>query len=71
MPEYQISTRRKDAHGSVEQCRQAEIIMDTLVDGRTDAFNPAELLLTARKAISEYPWVRNNTGNGNRITISG
>lgn len=47
MLEYQITARRKDAHGSVAHCKQAEIIIDTDIDGRPDAFNPAELLLAS------------------------
>lgn len=47
MLEYKIKATRQDAHGSVAFCKQAEIIIDTDVHGRSDAFNPAELLLTA------------------------
>jgi uncharacterized OsmC-like protein len=36
-----------DAHSSVAQCKQAEITLDTDIQGRSDAFNPAELLLAA------------------------
>lgn len=47
MLEYQVTARRLDAHGSVAQCKQAEITLDTDVNGRLDASNPAELLLAA------------------------
>jgi len=47
MLEYEISATRVDAHGSLLRCKQAEITCDTDVEGRTDAFNPAELLLAA------------------------
>lgn len=47
MLEYEITARRIDAHGSVARCKQAEITLDTDVNGRPDAFNPAELLLAA------------------------
>ena len=47
MLEYEISAARVDAHGSLVRCKQAEITCDTDVEGRTDAFNPAELLLAA------------------------
>ena len=47
MLEYQITARRQDAHGSVAQCKQAEITIDTDINGRVDAFNPAELLLAS------------------------
>jgi len=47
MLEYQITARRLDAHGSMVHCKQAEIIIDTDINGRVDAFNPAELLLAS------------------------
>ena len=50
MLEYKITARRRDAHGSVANCKQAEIIMDTDINGRPDAFNPAELLLASLAA---------------------
>lgn len=50
MLEYQVSARRLDAHGSVARCKLAEITLDTDVNGRADAFNPAELLLAALAA---------------------
>ncbi|WP_372986235.1 OsmC family protein [Marinobacter sp.] len=43
-------TRREDAHGSRAQCKDAEIVLDTDMAGRRDAFNPAELLLAALSA---------------------
>lgn len=50
MLEYQVTSRRIDAHGSVAYCKSAEITLDTDLAGRDDAFNPAELLLTALSA---------------------
>ncbi len=47
MLEYQITARRLDEHGSLAQCKESELIMDTDPAGRRDAFNPAELLLAA------------------------
>ena len=47
MLEYEITARRVDAHGSIAQCKDAELIIDTDLQGRMDAFNPAELLLAA------------------------
>ncbi|QWG25922.1 OsmC family protein [Bradyrhizobium sediminis] len=47
MLEYRVSARRKDAHGSIASTKDAEIILDTDVGGRPDAFNPAELFLAA------------------------
>ena len=50
MLEYQVSSRRIDAHGSVAHCKSAELTLDTDLAGRDDAFNPAELLLAAMSA---------------------
>lgn len=50
MLEYRVSARRQDSHGSLAKTKEAEIILDTDVKGRTDAFNPAELLLAALAA---------------------
>ncbi len=47
MLEYKVTARRTDAHGSVAKCKDAEIVLDTDVNGRPDAFNPAELFLAA------------------------
>ena len=50
MLEYNVTARRIDSHGSVANCKDAEIVLDTDVAGRTDAFNPAELFLAAISA---------------------
>ncbi|MEW6132241.1 MAG: OsmC family protein [Pseudomonadota bacterium] len=47
---YQVVTERVDAHGSTAYCKDAEITLDTDVQNRDDAFNPAELLLAALSA---------------------
>lgn len=47
MLEYKITASRLDAHGSLARCKNAGITLDTDVNGRDDAFNPAELLLAA------------------------
>ena len=47
MLEYHVVAKRIDAHGSSAHCKDAEIVLDTDVQGRADAFNPAELLLAA------------------------
>jgi uncharacterized OsmC-like protein len=47
MLEYRVTAKRADAHGSVAKCKEAEIVLDTDVSGRSDAFNPAELFLAA------------------------
>ena len=44
---FDVSAQRVDAHGSLAQCKDADITLDTDMAGRTDAFNPAELLLAA------------------------
>jgi uncharacterized OsmC-like protein len=45
--EYSVEARRVDAHGSLAMAKGAEIVLDTSLAGRADAFNPAELLLAA------------------------
>jgi uncharacterized OsmC-like protein len=47
MVEYRVNARRIDAHGSVASCKDATVSLDTDVNGRQDAFNPAELFLAA------------------------
>ncbi len=47
MLEYRVTAERIDAHGSTARCKDATITIDTDVNGRPDAFNPAELLLAA------------------------
>jgi uncharacterized OsmC-like protein len=45
--EYRVAARRIDTHGSRATCKDAEITLDTDMNGRPDAFNPAELFLAA------------------------
>jgi uncharacterized OsmC-like protein len=47
MLEYRVSAKRIDSHGSIASAKAAEIVLDTDVNGRPDAFNPAELFLAA------------------------
>ncbi len=47
MLEYEVNARRVDAHASIANCKSAEIVLDTDLNGRIDAFNPAELFLAA------------------------
>jgi len=47
MLEYSVQARRLDAHGSLATTKQAQITLDTDMQGRQDAFNPVELLLAA------------------------
>ena len=44
---YSVTAQRIDAHGSLAKTKEAEIVLDTDVAGRPDAFNPAELFLAA------------------------
>ena len=44
---YRVSARRVDAHGSVATTKDATIVLDSALDGRLDAFNPAELFLAS------------------------
>ena len=47
MLEYEIEARRADPSGSKATAKDAELVLDTSLGGRGDAFNPAELLLAA------------------------
>ena len=47
MLEYRVSARRIDSHGSEASTKDATLTLDTDVNGRPDAFNPAELFLAA------------------------
>jgi uncharacterized OsmC-like protein len=47
MPEYSVHARRIDPHVSEATTKQARVTLDTDLNGRPDAFNPAELLLAA------------------------
>lgn len=47
---FNVVSRRIDDHGSRARCKEAEILLDTDMQGRVDAFNPAELLLAALSA---------------------
>ena len=50
MMEFDVRTKRLDSHGSEAVCKSARITLDTDIQGRSDAFNPAELLLAAISA---------------------
>lgn len=47
MLEYTVTAKRIDAHGSEAHTKEANITLDTDINGRLDAFNPAELLLAS------------------------
>jgi uncharacterized OsmC-like protein len=48
--EYTVGARRVDSSGSVASVKSAEVVLDTGLAGRPDAFNPAELLLASLAA---------------------
>ena len=48
--EFFVTSQRLHAEGSISRCKEATISMDTALSGRSDAFNPAELLLAALSA---------------------
>jgi uncharacterized OsmC-like protein len=47
---FDVVSRRIDGHGSIAECKDATLTLDTALAGRRDAFNPAELLLAALSA---------------------
>jgi len=47
---FHVTAQRIDAHGSEARCKDGSISLDTDLQGRRDAFNPAELLLAALAA---------------------
>lgn len=47
---FHVETVRVDSHSSLSWCKSAEIVLDTDMAGNLNAFNPAELLLSALSA---------------------
>lgn len=47
---FLVESQRIDEHGSRSRCKNAEIVLDTDLEGNRNAFNPAELLLAALSA---------------------
>jgi len=47
---FKVVANRVDAHGSNIKCKDALLVVDTNLNGRLDAFNPAELLMGALAA---------------------
>lgn len=45
--DYHVSAKRLYPHGSEASTKQATILLDTDVNGRPDAFNPAELFMAS------------------------
>ncbi|SEK85632.1 OsmC family protein [Pacificibacter marinus] len=50
MTDYRVSARRIDSHGSLSVAKEAEVMLDTDMAGRSDAMNPVELLLSSLAA---------------------
>jgi uncharacterized OsmC-like protein len=50
MLHHAITARRIDARGSISGVRDAQVSLDTSLEGRDDALNPVELLLSALAA---------------------
>jgi len=48
--DYHVTARRIDSHGSEAMTKGARIVLDTDMAGRSDAFNPAEMLLASLAA---------------------
>jgi len=47
MLEYRVTAQRSNDRESLVACKKAELLIDTSLEGRDDAFNPVELLLAA------------------------
>lgn len=47
MLDYRVSARRVDSNGSEATAKAATVVLDTALEGRPDAFNPAELFLAS------------------------
>ena len=47
LTEYRVEAHRIDDNGSLARTKSAEVVLDTALRGRQDAFNPAELFLAA------------------------
>jgi uncharacterized OsmC-like protein len=47
MQEYEVHATRKNGHSGVAACKLAKLEMDIDPAGRSDAFNPVELFLSA------------------------
>jgi uncharacterized OsmC-like protein len=47
MLEYTVTAQRIDGHGSEARTKDTVLTLDTDVNGRPDAFNPAELFLAS------------------------
>jgi uncharacterized OsmC-like protein len=50
MMTFNLNAHRLNENGSLVKSKQTELVIDTSVTGRQDAFNPVELLLSALAA---------------------
>lgn len=73
---FNVSASRQDEHGTLIKCKEASLVADTDLNGRTDAFNPAELLMGALaaciiKGIERVTPILNFELQGIEVDISG
>jgi uncharacterized OsmC-like protein len=73
---FRVEAIRIDARGSLAHCKDASLTLDTNLAGRTDALNPAELLLTALaacmlKGIERVTPILHFSFRGVRVVIHG
>ncbi len=61
--EYTVSSQFADGRG-VARCKEAKVPLDAALEGRSDAFNPAELLLAALAACMTKSTLRAASVNG-------
>jgi uncharacterized OsmC-like protein len=76
MMEFDVRTKRLDSQGSEAACKSVHITLDTDMQGRADAFNPAELLLAALsaciiKGIERIAPILNFSLNGVEVHVHG
>ena len=71
MLEYRVKAVRQDAHGSLATCKEAAVVLDTDVNGRPDAFNPAELFLASIALLAIWVPARRATRIDPMIVLRG
>lgn len=68
--DYHVSARRIDSHGSEATTKEARIALDTDMEGRAYAFNPAEMLLASLVACMLKGTERVSRYSGSTCTAS-
>lgn len=73
---FKVTAKREDEHGTLIKCKEASLVADTDLKGRADAFNPAELLMSALaaciiKGIERVTPILNFELQGVEVDISG